>query len=333
MSESRLAAGTASVSRIEFEVEFPPGHVACYVVDAGVPVLVDAGMPPERGIGGHEEAFRDGLARHGHELAGIEHLVVTHPHVDHIGQVPAVLDAAEPTVHVPAGVRERFGRDADALAERVRANAREAGIAGDQLDSAVEMARESLERDRELLPPGAVDHWVDPGETFTVGDLDLTATHTPGHQADHLVYAGDVDGERALLAGDAGIRPFRPVVIHDGLDDGHREAFDAFFDGLDRLAELDPTPDRVYPGHGPIHDALDEVVERDRGSLERRLDGVREQVANGVRTVPGIAMAIAGDDRSVRYLLPEAMSAVAHLEREGDIAATVEDGVRYYDPA
>jgi glyoxylase-like metal-dependent hydrolase (beta-lactamase superfamily II) len=333
MSESRLAAGTASVARVEFEVEFPPGHVACYVVDAGVPVLVDAGMPTERGVGGHDEAFRDGLARHGHELAEIEHLILTHPHVDHIGQVPAVLDAAEPTVHAPAGVRERFGQDADALAERVHANAAAAGIAGDQLDSAVEMARESLERDRELLPPDAVDHWVAPGETFTVGDLDLTATHTPGHQADHLVYAADVDGERALLAGDAGIQPFRPVVIHDGLDDGHRDAFEAFFDGLDRLAALDPTPDRVYPGHGPIHDALDEVVERDRGSLERRLDGVREQVANGVRTVPGIAMAIAGDDRSVRYLLPEAMSAVAHLEREGDIAVTVEDGVRYCDPA
>ena len=323
MSESRLAAGTASVARVEFEVEFPPGHVACYVVDAGVPT--------ERGVGGHDEAFRDGLARHGHELAEIEHLILTHPHVDHIGQVPAVLDAAEPTVHAPAGVRERFGQDADALAERVHANAAAAGIAGDQLDSAVEMARESLERDRELLPPDAVDHWVAPGETFTVGDLDLTATHTPGHQADHLVYAADVDGERALLAGDAGIQPFRPVVIHDGLDDGHRDAFEAFFDGLDRLAALDPTPDRVYPGHGPIHDALDEVVERDRGSLERRLDGVREQVANGVRTVPGIAMAIAGDDRSVRYLLPEAMSAVAHLEREGDIAVTVEDGPRMGD--
>lgn len=333
MSESRLATGTASVARVEFEVEFPPGHVACYVVDAGVPVLVDAGMPPERGVGGHDEAFREGLARHGYELGDIEHLVVTHPHVDHIGQVPAVLETAAPTVHAPASVRERFEQGADALADRVRANARGAGIAGDQLDSAVGMARESLERDRELLQPPAVDHWVDPGETFVVGDLDLTATHTPGHQADHLVYATDVDGERALLAGDAGIRPFRPVVIHDGLDDGHREAFDAFSRGLDRLAALDSTPDRVYPGHGPVHEALDEVIARDRGSLERRLDGVREQVANGVRTVPGIAMAIAGDDRSIRYLMPEAMSAVAHLEGEGDIVATVEDGVRYYDPA
>jgi glyoxylase-like metal-dependent hydrolase (beta-lactamase superfamily II) len=333
MSESRLRAGTESVGRVEFEVEFPPGHVACYVVDAGVPVLVDAGMPDERGVGGHGQAFREGLSRYGYDVGDIEHLVVTHPHVDHIGQVPAVLEAAGPTVHAPVGVRERFARDAEALADRVRVNASAAGLSGEQLGDAVEMARESLERDRSLLPPTAVDHWVDPGETFTVGDLDLTATHTPGHQADHLVYAADVDGERALLSGDAGIQPFRPVVIHDGLDDGHREAFAAFRRGLDRLDALDPTPDHVYPGHGPVHDGLVGVVERDRGSLERRLDGVREQVANGVRTVPGVAMGIAGDDRSVRYLLPEAMSALAHLESEGEVVATVEDGVRCYDPA
>ena len=333
MSERRLRAGTESVARVEFEVEFPPGHVACYVVDAGVPVLVDAGMPDERGVGGHGEAFREGLARHGYEVVDIEHLVVTHPHVDHIGQAPTVLEEAAPTVHAPVGVRERFSRDADALAERVRENASRAGLSGDQLADAVEMARESLERDRSLLPPAAVDHWVDPDEAFTVGDLTLTATHTPGHQADHLVYGAALDGEYALLSGDSGIQPFRPVVIHDGLDDGHREAIAAFRRGLDRLDALLPTPDRVYPGHGPVHDDLRGVIKRHRGSLDRRLEGVLEQVANGVRTVPGVAMGIAGDDRSVRYLLPEAMSALAHLEREGEVIVTVEDGVRYYDPA
>jgi glyoxylase-like metal-dependent hydrolase (beta-lactamase superfamily II) len=333
MSESRLDAGTASIHRIEFEVEFTPGHVACYLVDADAPVLVDAGMPDERGLGGHDQALRDGLARHGYDIADVEHLVITHPHVDHAGQVPNVLAAADPTVHVPVGVRERFARDPDALAERVRTNAATAGLAGDQLEDAVSMARESLERGRRHLPPDAVDHWVDPGETFAVGGLELTATHTPGHQADHLVYAGDIDGERALLSGDAAIQPFRPVVIHDGLDDGVREAFAAFYRGLDRLAALDPLPDRVYPDHGPVHDELLELVERDRDSLDRRLAGVREQVAEGVRTAPGVAIAIAGEDRGVKYLFPEALAALEHLESEGELVASVEDGVRHYDVA
>ena len=153
MSESRLAAGTASVARIEFEVEFPPGHVACYLLKGDAPVLVDAGMPTERGLGGHDAALREGLDRHGYALADIEHLVVTHPHVDHIGQVPKVLEAGEPTVYAPAGVSERFARDPSELAARVRRNATEAGFPEEQREMAVDMAVESLERNSDLLAP------------------------------------------------------------------------------------------------------------------------------------------------------------------------------------
>lgn len=327
MNESR----TASVHRVEFAVDWPPGHVACYVLTGPEPVLVDAGMPTgDDSPHDRSATLQEGLATVGLEVADLAYLVVTHPHVDHVGQVPEVLEAADPTVYAPAGVEERFSRDPDALAERVRENAREAGITGDQLDEAVGMATESLERDSRLLPPGAVDVWVEDGETVTVGDHDLEAVHAPGHQADHLCYLTDLDGERALLAGDMAMAPFRGVAIHDGLDDGVFESFGAFYAGLDRLEGL--TPDRVYPGHGEVHDRFHEVLERDRGSLDHRLDEVEEALEEGFRTVPGVAMAIAGE-RPVRYIVPEAFGAVAHLARVGRATTTVEDGVRYYDPA
>lgn len=327
MSESRLS----SVRRIEFTVDWPPGHVACYLVDGAEPVLVDAGMPDESGVGGAtpEETFREGIAAAGHDVSDVEHLVITHPHVDHVGQVPTVLEEADPTVYAPAGVEERFSRTSDELARRVRANARAAGITGDQLDEAVGMAVESLERDSALLPPEAVDVWVEGGDAVDVGPITAEAIHAPGHQADHLCFEATVDGERALLAGDMAIEPFRAVAMHDGLDDGVADAFPAFYDAIDRLEERDP--DRVYPGHGPVHAGFHEVLERDRRSLDRQLDGVHEQLAEGLRTVLGVAMALAGD-RSVHYLVPEAMSALDYLV-EGDRATvTVEEGVRYYDP-
>ena len=329
MSESRTRSD-AVAHRIEFEVDWPPGHVACYVLPGAEPVLVDAGMPTDDDSEHDREAtFRDGLSAAGLEPADVDHLLLTHPHVDHVGQVPTVLEAADPTVHAPAGVEERFGRDVDALAERVRRNSRSAGLTGDQLESAVDMATESLRRDSHLLPPDRVDHWVEDDETFGLGDHELHAVHAPGHQADHLCYELVLDGEAALLAGDMAMEPFRGVAIHDGLDDGVFEAFDAFYGALDRLSELDV--DRVYPGHGAVHDEFRAVLERDRGSLDRRLDGVAEALEDGVRTVPGVAASIAGE-RPVRYLLPEAFSALAHLERVGRASVTVEDGVRYYDP-
>lgn len=328
MNESRLS----SVRRIEFSVDWPPGHVACYLVDGPELVLVDAGMPSDFDAedASPETTLREGFDAAGYEVADVDHLVVTHPHVDHVGQVPTVLAEADPTVHAPAGVEERFSRDPDAMADRVRANASRVGITGDQLDEAVEMAVESLRRDASLLPVEAVDHWIPRDETVDIGPLTAETIHAPGHQADHLCYAVDVAGERVLLSGDMAMEPFRAVAIHDGLDDGVADAFNAFYGALDRLSTLDP--DRVYPGHGPVHADFHGVLERDRESLDRRLEQVHEQLADGTRTVPGVALALAGD-RPVRYVVPEVMAAVSSLVDEGRAEETLEDGVAHYDPA
>lgn len=308
--------------RLEFDVDWPPGHVAAYLVDGTESVLVDAALPD------HDAEFERALADHGHEPGDVEHVLITHPHVDHIGQVPTVLEVGDPTVYAPAGVRGRFAQDPDDLESRVRRNCTEAGFPDEQREEAVAMAVDSLERNAELLPPSAVDVWLEPDEPTEVGDLVVDPVHVPGHQADHLSYRTTIDGEAVLLAGDMGIRTFRPVAMHDGLDDGHREAFDAFYTALDRLAAVDV--DRVYPGHGPVHGELGAAVDRDRESLDDRLADVRDLVADGCATVPGVAASLAGE-RDVRYLVPEAMSALAHLDDAGEIDSHLEDDVRYYD--
>ena len=315
--------GTAQdLHRLTFDIDWPPGTVACYVIDGPEPVLVDAATPD------HGTAFGERLAAHDLAPADVDHVLVTHPHVDHIGQVPAVLEAGEPTVYAPAGVSERFAHDLSDLAARVRRNATAAGFPEEQREMAVDMALESLKRNSDLLAPDAVDVWIEPGETTVVGPLEVGAVHVPGHQADHLAYPVELGGDRALFAGDMAIEPFRSVSLHDGLDDGHRQAVDAFYAALDRLAALDV--DRVYPGHGPVHRDLQGVVRRDRESLDARLDGVRRLVAEGRETAAEVAFALAGD-RDVEYIVPETMAALAHLEATGAVSVDLVDGVRRYD--
>lgn len=319
MSESR----TAAVHRVEFAVDWPPGHVACYLLDIEEPVLVDAGTPQGLASGNEEATFRAGLADAGIEPADIEHLVVTHPHVDHVGQVPTVIAEADPTVYAPVGVRERFARDADALADRVRANASAYGLSGETLDREVAAAVESLERDRDLLPPERVDEWLEPGPV-ELGPVDATAVHTPGHQADHLAYLVD---DSVLLSGDTVMAPFRPVLLHDGMDDDHPAAFPGAFAALDRLAEF--VPDRVYPGHGEVHDRFEEILERDRQKLTARLDRVERLVAEGHDTLDSVAAALTPSVET-RRMYSETMSALSHLEREGRIDRATADGVRRF---
>jgi glyoxylase-like metal-dependent hydrolase (beta-lactamase superfamily II) len=326
MSETGMkgVADDVAVHRIEGSVDWPPGNVAAYLVDCAEPILVDAIMTGEDA----REELADGLAEHGYDVTDIEHLVVTHPHVDHIGQVPAILEAADPTVYAPDGVDDRFQRDAAELAETVRANARAAGLRGEYLDDAVEMSTDSLERDSALLPLDAVDHWLEGGQTVEIGPVTMETIHTPGHQADHLCFETDLDDETVLFAGDMALSSFRPVAMHTGFDDGYEEAIDAFYTGLDRLAERDV--DQVYTGHDEPHRDFAAAIERDRESLDNLLAKTKDALDTDTgMTAVDIAFQRSGN-RDIRYLVIETASAVRKLAADGEIEVTTEDGIHEY---
>jgi glyoxylase-like metal-dependent hydrolase (beta-lactamase superfamily II) len=313
------------VHRIEAPVDWPPGHVAAYLLardgpDGTTLALVDALMPDDDS----ERALRTTLDDLGYDLAAVDHLLLTHPHVDHVGQVRTVVEAADPHVSAPAGVRERFARDPADLAAAVRETATEAGL-GDGVEDAVEMAVESLRRNRDLLPPDRVDTWFAGGDRFEVAGTTVEAVHTPGHQADHCCLL--LPDERALLAGDMAIEPFRPVALHAGLGRGVEAAVGAFYTALDRLAGLEVGT--VYPGHGPVHDEFAATVERDRASLDRMLDRTVDAVVDGADTARAVTERRAGD-RGTEYIVAEVVAALRHLDRGGRLDSRADGEVRRY---
>lgn len=321
------------IHRIEFGVDWPPGHVAGYLVDCDEPVLIDAGMPGSDSEG----LLRETLSEHGYELGDIEHLVLTHPHIDHIGQVTTIVERASPTVYAPSGVRERFDRDLAVLEETVRENATAAGFVDERLEQLVDRAVESLRRNRAFLPTETVDVWVDGGETVAIGDTLVDVLHTPGHQADHCCYLVDLNDERVLVSGDMAIEPFRPVVLHAGLDTGVENAIDGFYTALDRLGSLDV--DRVYPGHGPVHTDFEQTIERDRNNLDQMLDRTVETVrdesehdrnhSNTPKTAAEVATERAGS-RDTTYIAAEVVASLSHLRNVERIEAVETDGVLRY---
>jgi glyoxylase-like metal-dependent hydrolase (beta-lactamase superfamily II) len=319
---------TDSIARIECSVDWTPGHVATYLIDAGEPILVDAGMVGERA----QEELESGLAEHGYALADVEHLIVTHPHTDHIGQVNAVLAANEPTVYAPSTVEARFERDPDDLEATVRQNAAAAGLPEQPRERAVEMSVDSLERDSDLLSVDTVDHWIERGATIEVGPVTMTAIHAPGHQADHLCYEADVDGERVLLSGDMAISAFRSVALHTGFDHGYEDAIDAYYTALDRLGGR--PIDRVFPGHGPVHGDFAATIEAHRESLDELLDRTQAVLDDErPKSVMDVALERSGA-KNIEYLLIETAGALAKLARDGEAAVTTDDeGVHQYTPA
>lgn len=310
--------------RIEFDIPWPPDTAYAYFVATDEPVLVDAGAPGEDGWA----SLVDALDRGGHDPVDVEHLVVTHPHTDHDGQVEALLDAADPTVYAPTGIRERLARDPEDLASVVRTNATEVGVPDPE--SAVEDAVDSLLRNRSCLPPEAIDVDVRYGETFAAGDVTFEPIHVPGHQVNQAAFLADGD----LFSGDALVEPFRPAALHVGLDRDCEECIDAYYDGLDRLAGRVDDFERVYPGHGPVFEDAAGAIERARGDLDALVAECQRTLADlGRATAYEVTEARIDDPRRLDFSLFESLGSLARLERRGVVDSSVTDGVRRYRPA
>ncbi|MFC9465488.1 MBL fold metallo-hydrolase [Streptomyces coelicoflavus] len=155
------------------------------------------------------------------------------------------------------------------------------------------------------------DEGLAAGDVIAVGGLELRVVPTPGHTADSLCFHLPADG--AVLTGDTILGRGTTVVAHP---DGR---LGDYLDSLRRLRSLttDDGVHTVLPGHGPVLEDAQGVVEYYLAHRAHRLAQVETAVEDGHRT-PGevVAHVYADVDRS---LWPAAeLSVRAQLEYLGE---------------
>ena len=314
------------VHRLEFTVEWPPGHAAAYLLEDDETVLVDAGTPGDEA----RTEFTDGLAVSHHGFDEIDHVLLTHAHRDHVGQLRTLLERGSPTMYAPRQIADRYRRDLETVTTATRANLVEAGVDEDVIDTATERLVGFHRTVRDLIPLDAVDVWIDHGESVDVGPLEVEPIHAPGHHFSQYCYRTEIDGERTLFSGDVAMKPFRAPALLVNFDDGVRESVSTFLETLRRLESYEI--DRVYPGHGPTHTTYNDVITRSIADLESRLETIRESLSPDGTTAFEVAYERTGRKHDIERLLVETVGMLSHLETQGRVESTLEDDVRYYSP-
>jgi len=168
----------------------------------GEAVFVDPGAEGERLLSAVEEIG-----------ATLKEIWLTHAHFDHVGAV-AALRRAWPDVKI------RLHPDDEPIYVIAAQSAAKWGLA--------------------LEPPPPADLPLAEGDLLTVGDLEFSVIHTPGHAPGHVTIHGNgiaLVGD-CLFAGSVG-RTDLPMADPRQLASS-----------LARLAEF-PAETRVLPGHGP----------------------------------------------------------------------------------
>lgn len=154
-------------------------------------------------------------------------------------------------------------------------------------------------------------------ESVAAGDGALSAIHTPGHAPDHFCF---IDEERReVYCGDL-LRAGGTVVIPASRGGDLR----AYLDSLRRVRDLHPR--RLWPGHGPVIDEPEALLEEYLAHRERREAQIVEALRRGRGTVDEIVPVIYQD--LTETIAPAAAETVlAHLRKlEQDGRATFAAG-------
>ncbi|TFG11541.1 MBL fold metallo-hydrolase [Candidatus Thorarchaeota archaeon] len=84
-----------SIHRIEIPTPFPVGNVNCYLIEGSPLTLIDTGPYLEEGVTLIDKA----LGKSHYSVTDIERVLLTHGHVDHVGNTRAIQEAVRASGH------------------------------------------------------------------------------------------------------------------------------------------------------------------------------------------------------------------------------------------
>jgi glyoxylase-like metal-dependent hydrolase (beta-lactamase superfamily II) len=255
------------------ELPFGSGNVNAFLIEDEKLTLIDSGPPYPQTI----DLLQKCLKKIGYTWNDIEILILTHPHVDHMGGVAKLSDP--PQVYTFEGTKNLIG-SYDEYIENLYFTLLE------------RLAEEYPELKNKLITKEAYD-WIHsyycPGGNFTIhkefsdgqeidlGKRRLRVLHTPGH---HLLHMGlYYEKEKILFSGDYVLRGGPQLTRLLGDDIG------AFQNSVNTVKSLDIN--RIFPSHGKEVDPIKGIAHIEN-LVQKQIKKVTEALKDGEKTAQNL---------------------------------------------
>ena len=161
-------------------------------------------------------------------------------------------------------------------------------------------------------------------DVVRVGNLNVTALHTPGHSADHLSFW--LDADRVLFTGDLVLGRGSSMVTFPEGDVA------AYLRSLERLEALQPR--MLFPGHwDPVTDAMAKLEEYRTHRLAREAQ-VLAELKRGRGTAHDLTRRVYGTELGGELFRAAEMTLRAHLKKlidDGKVKVRTTKGEEVYE--
>lgn len=216
-------------------------HINTYLIESnGEKFLVDTGTPTEETI----KSLKAGLGGMGLDFNDIDGVIVTHMHIDHIGN--AGLIEKEAGVEVYMGSKEfefvRFFVLSQEESMKVISNLFEESGVPSNLVKVMLKKHPALSRRKHYEFIENIKLLED-GDVIKVGSTKLRAIETPGHSPHHMCFL--VEKAKLLFSGDHILFDITPNISFPISENG--DPLGDYIRSLDKVKDLDV--DIVKPGH------------------------------------------------------------------------------------
>lgn len=277
----------------------PEGTNSAYLLPARG-VVIDPGPPSDTAW----TALRDGIADAGLAITDVDHVLVTHWHIDHAGLAYRLADRAAASIHAHADDTPLIGDYAAARERRCRRDQRVLARWG--VPESVRDEVSSADTPSPLPDSFAVTSHED---SDAVAGVEFV--HTPGHTAGHVSFRTDEE----LFLGDLLLPTYTPNV--GGSDTRLDDPLGRYLESLNRFESI---REDGYPGHGTaieIATAIDEVRSHHRNRARAAFRAIATSEPSA-RTPWDVARELFGELRGIHAKFG-AGEAAAHLRRLAEL--------------